>query len=284
MKCFKPYFKKLPYSVGDGKDYSVPYPCGRCEACRKQNADIWTFRLQMERTQWQHTAFITLTYNNEHCPKDYSVSPAHVQSFLKRLRYYLPYRVKYFLCGEYGTKKGRPHYHLIVFGLKPSDYYLIDQCWTYGFNRTEPSLSDRSLAYVAQYVQKKIGTMVQVFNYYDKRIPPFLRCSKGIGISFVDMCSVYTQIVKIGGYTKYIGRYLKNKLAEKFGILEKVKEQGYIFGYNFIDAVVSSSKLSHNLYSTASLESLAYEEYITQYRRDFISRLKLRKERIFDGT
>ena len=62
--------------------------------------------------------FITLTYDNEHLPKDESIDKDELQRFFKRLRKnYPPKTIKYFACGEYGDKKKRAHYHAIIFGV-----------------------------------------------------------------------------------------------------------------------------------------------------------------------
>ena len=58
-----------------------------------------------------------------------------IQDFLKRLRYHekgyqswenpknnkIENPIRYLACGEYGTKGGRPHYHMALFNWKPND-------------------------------------------------------------------------------------------------------------------------------------------------------------------
>ena len=60
--------------------------------------------------------FVTLTYDEKHLPKDGSLCLEHVQLFLKRLRFGSAFPLRYFLCGEYGEKTSRPHYHICLFG------------------------------------------------------------------------------------------------------------------------------------------------------------------------
>jgi hypothetical protein len=69
------------------------------------------------------SAFLTLTYADKMLPADRSISVKHWQLFAKRLRKEVgPFR--FYHVGEYGEKKGRPHYHAMIFGpdlLKKAD-------------------------------------------------------------------------------------------------------------------------------------------------------------------
>ena len=59
--------------------------------------------------------FITLTYDDAHLPYNQSLSVRDFQLFMKRLRKEFGSGVRFFHCGEYGEKTGRPHYHAILF-------------------------------------------------------------------------------------------------------------------------------------------------------------------------
>lgn len=41
----------------------------------------------------------------------------------KELSYY-DRKVRYLACGEYGSRNGRPHYHVLLFGFVPGDNVL----------------------------------------------------------------------------------------------------------------------------------------------------------------
>lgn len=112
-RCKKP---KLDY------DNFVIVPCGKCPECRQKWRRQLAERVRYELiTRKSRAMFITLTYNNDNLPADGSLVHRDVQLFMKRLRrqleYYYMTRVRAFICGEYGHKNGRPHYHLIVFGV-----------------------------------------------------------------------------------------------------------------------------------------------------------------------
>jgi len=107
-----------------------------------------------------------------------SLVKRHAQLFMKRLRYELAKqggastRVKFYLVGEYGEKKGRPHYHAAIFGedftkdryfwrKSPSGHPLyrsptLEKAWKFG-NSEIGELTFDSAAYIARYIMKKIN-------------------------------------------------------------------------------------------------------------------------------
>ena len=70
--------------------------------------------------------FLTLTYDNEHLPPGAELSKRDLQLFIKRLRKRNP-GIRYFAVGEYGSQKGRPHYHAVIFNLVDLD--LVTRSW-----------------------------------------------------------------------------------------------------------------------------------------------------------
>lgn len=67
------------------------------------------------------SCFVTLTYDDEHMPYGGDLHYRHFQLFLKKLRKRLGRPVRYFMCGEYGDRLGRPHYHAILIGVEVAD-------------------------------------------------------------------------------------------------------------------------------------------------------------------
>lgn len=198
-----PEGRRLSFSRSDsGKALSLP--CGRCIGCRLERSRQWAVRIVHESKMHESNSFLTLTYSPEHLPKDGSLSVEHCQRFLKRLRARLaPKRIRFFLCGEYGEKLGRPHYHAIIFGEdfsadrfsldNPGEFCLYDSellrdAWGLGDVRIG-SVSFDSASYVANYATKKIvGKREVVDAHYQGRVPEFLLMSRrpGIGRSWFD--------------------------------------------------------------------------------------------------
>lgn len=115
-------------------------------------------------------AFITLTYDQAHLPANGSLVLEHFQNFMKRLRKrHEPKKIRFFHCGEYGEKYGRPHYHAIIFNhdfedktpwkiINENQIFIsseLSELWPWGFSSTG-AVTFHSAAYVARYIMKKI--------------------------------------------------------------------------------------------------------------------------------
>lgn len=147
--------------------------CGNCIGCRIRRSRDWTIRAYGEmQTTPDKNAFLTLTYDNEHMPKDTGLHLKHLQDFIKNLRRHEQFKdqkLRYLACGEYGPVNLRPHYHLCVFGLKFEDAYpwkenngniwqrseTLESIWKKGFS-TIGEVNLQSAGYVARYIMKKV--------------------------------------------------------------------------------------------------------------------------------
>lgn len=91
-------------------------PCQKCLRCRLNRSADWAVRCVHEAALHSRNSFITITYNDQYLPANGSLVQRDYQLFLKRLRRsFGPFR--YYMCGEYGEKGLRPHYHFCLFGL-----------------------------------------------------------------------------------------------------------------------------------------------------------------------
>lgn len=148
----------------------VSVPCGQCIGCRLEYSRQWAIRCVHEASLHASNSFLTLTYDDDHLPRDMSLDLDHFQRFMKRLRKKVG-PVRFFHCGEYGEKFKRPHYHAIIFGYDFPDKQLfkimprgdrlyrspiLEKLWPYGYS-TIGDVTFESAAYVARYVVKKIN-------------------------------------------------------------------------------------------------------------------------------
>lgn len=191
-------------SVVDGVKV-ISIPCGKCIGCRLEYSRQWADRCMLEAKYHTDNIFLTLTYDDNHLPECLPGSQVHplvkrdLQLFIKRLRAYFPeQKIRYYACGEYSPAM-RPHYHLIIFGLRLEDlqlhhrdfknnyfYYIskdISKLWTYGFHIIT-EVTWETCAYTARYVMKKqkgINSRI----YDDLNFPPeFTIMSRKPGIAY----------------------------------------------------------------------------------------------------
>lgn len=145
-------------------------PCGQCVGCRLEHSRQWALRLMHEAQLHDDKWFITLTYSPEKLPADNNLNKKHFQDFMKRLRKRFSGRlIRFFHCGEYGERLGRPHYHCILYGVDFPDRKLyrssstgrlyvselLNNIWSHGFC-VIGDVTFESAAYVARYVMKKV--------------------------------------------------------------------------------------------------------------------------------
>lgn len=128
MTCYHPIEAwqdktgNIRFKNHQGQGWPLQLPCGKCIGCRKVRVRDWATRCMHESQMHRAKCFATLTYNDEHYTP--TLDKDHLQKFLKRLRHHKgPFR--YFAAGEYGKKEQRPHWHLLLFGVKFTDLTLL---------------------------------------------------------------------------------------------------------------------------------------------------------------
>lgn len=174
-------------------------PCGRCYPCTMRRVSGWSFRLMQEDKRAYTSSFVTLTYNTKHVPitrKGYmNLSKEHLQSFFKRLRYYEKEErrrtdsrnnspIRYYACGEYGSKHNRPHYHIILFN---ASIQAIEKAWTIEGKQIgdiyHGYVSEASVGYCLKYINKPSRIPI---HKNDDRIKEFALMSKKLGDNYIN--------------------------------------------------------------------------------------------------
>ena len=196
-------------------------PCGGCEGCLLERSRQWAVRCMHEAQLWEKNCFITLTYEDP--PPWNSLVHSDFQKFMKRLRKRFKgdkelvddrtgkssHPIRFYMAGEYGSARGRPHYHACIFNFafedlkflrrtnSGSDLYRsaqLESLWPYGFSSVG-DVTFESAAYVARYVMKKQNQDIDVHAPVDletgeviQRLPEYNRMSlkPGIGANFLD--------------------------------------------------------------------------------------------------
>ena len=210
---------------------ATPHPCGRCLPCRVNKKRVWVTRNLLEAMCYDHNTFTTLTYSDENLPEE--LKRKDLTDYIKKLRRIRRIPTRYFGVGEYGTKSGRPHYHLLLFGLELNmarDY--TDKAWDKGFHY-HGTVSKESVEYVTGYMAK--GWSYKNNPKLEGRTPEFASQSRrnpgGIGLPGIQQVAenirksgydfgIIRQL-KFGGKNYPLGRYLTEKLCHELGITEE---------------------------------------------------------------
>lgn len=146
LNCLKPYH----LYIGD-EDEEITTGCGKCIPCLMKKRSDWSFRLRQEHKHSKEGSFfITLTYGDRKVPKD-GLCKRHVQLFMKRLRKRVGSRLRYYCTGEYGSKFGRAHYHMLLFNIAPHEEKFIRKSWDYGYVHVG-RVTVASVAYCTKYI------------------------------------------------------------------------------------------------------------------------------------
>lgn len=170
-------------------------PCGHCMFCRLRRSLEWTIRCFHEQSLHSSPgSFVTLTFDEASVPRlpdgQLTLDYRPFQLFLKRLRKrFQSAGIRFLMCGEYGSRTQRPHYHAILFGFQFPDavpfgrYYrsaILEQLWPYGIS-TIGNVTHHSISYVCRYsLKKQVGKSAD--DYYRGRMPEFVRMSNRPGI------------------------------------------------------------------------------------------------------
>lgn len=223
FKGYEFYEKQNENFKKQGFNYSFEkVPCKWCSGCQEKYSKEWATRCMLEAAQYEHNYFITLTYNENHIPKDDELvnyktgeifqndnweqghlEPEDLTRFNKSVREYWRTHfnhtgIKFYASGEYGGLTRRPHYHMIMFNLpikledlriyKIKNGHILWDCdiltkiWGKGFVGLAEVNWD-TCAYTARYVMKKLKGKKSDEQYYEQGMrPEFVRMSRRPGI------------------------------------------------------------------------------------------------------
>lgn len=219
---------------------NIHVPCGKCYNCQLRRVQHWVFRLQQEEKRSISSMFLTLTYDTKHVnisPKGrMTLNKEDFQLFMKRLRKLHPLpkpphdytdeqkkefrkqlpSLKYYMCGEYGSKRHRPHYHVILFNAQPEHIY---KAWTKGTIDIGQVTND-SIAYTCKYINKENKLIPQYKG--DDRMKEFSLMSKNLGDNYLTpevieyfKKDITNQQIYYNGVRQSMPRYYRKKLYTK---------------------------------------------------------------------
>lgn len=156
--------------------------CRECWQCRERKIDDWVGRNVAESKTATASHVVTLTYGEDarlggidHV-RAAVLTYSDVQKYLKYLRVD-GFPVRYFAVGEYGSKKGRAHWHIVLYWQdKVPEHKLrqnfMQKHWTHGWSYWDEA-SASAVRYACKYLQKDVeDDAVQGFGPMPSKKPP----------------------------------------------------------------------------------------------------------------
>lgn len=262
MKCL------YPVIVRNGIQMDI-VPCGRCIVCKENNIRQWFVRIMCEVGYCDYAKFLTLTYDEEHNTN--TLAHKDFQDYVKRVRKALGViKLKYYMCGEYGELKGRPHYHaiMLVYGdIGKTDLSKVfRENWKMGYVQVG-TVTPRSVRYCLDYMQK-----LKKLEYLSYQVKPYQKMSQGLGLCYLQENEEQISELKYLAYknVKYdVPRYFKKKSeivqnATMNPVIDKVYAQ-------------SMTELFENKFGSKKRSISAKAE---QIKKNIIARKKIKRGRL----
>lgn len=239
MSCVSPILVK-------SRNGFVKASCGRCLSCCIARQSSLNFlcdkELQAVYSSGRGASFLTLTYDDNHVPYVpntlyMTLRKTDLQKYLKRLRDHV-YRsglpeIKFLACGEMGDQFGRPHYHLVIFGL--TDYQMSvfnRKAWKFGLSQVG-SLSAGGLRYVLKYITKSRPD-IEIEKFYDSIgvEKPFIRHSNCLGrdwiFSHADEIARSGYVFVKNGKKRLYPKYVRELVSKITGVNPREFVQNYL--------------------------------------------------------
>lgn len=272
MLCKNPYYSD---DIVDCSGERIAIPCGKCRACIVNKQNDLCDRMLCAYQSHKCSAFVTFTYDDEHLVfSERSSRPTlvreHAHRYIDKIRHMVDSRFEYYLCGEYGDRFSRPHYHAVFFGL---DYIyhkpFFERTWKNGTVKVM-SVTSGCFRYVAKYISDAKSRD----DYLDYGVePPFSSMSRGLGF---EMYSKHFDEIQANGFfmlgNKRISlpRYYFNKLCrfdERFIALHeravsdanrRTSEIASRFGLSVDDYLKRQREIIDNALASRSLKNSSH--------------------------
>lgn len=158
-------------------DNGALVPCRKCWQCKANRVNDWVGRCIAESQTCVGWSAITLTYGpdaegNKNHIRTAVLTYSDVQKYFKLLRRH-GYPLRYLVVGEFGSAKGRVHWHMVVFWQKKVPTHLVtdpktgqekhvpmplrvrfnERHWPHGFSQWDTG-NVQAIRYVCKYISK----------------------------------------------------------------------------------------------------------------------------------
>lgn len=265
MACISPILIDDPRNLWlAGMPVKLQVPCGHCIGCLKKRQNDWSIRIAEQLKLRASNCFVTLTYRDNNVPigidavtgeTRLSLRKTDYQKFLKVLRIDLQRKgfetPSFFVCGEYGSRTFRPHYHIVVCGantdmIRHALDYWVDR---YGFVLSKDiGLSQKDRQSVGMYVGKysSKGVFIEksplMVDFIEK---PFCLASHFLGRKYIedriDYFSLVNESTRYSDFDGWVDDFMSNFVYRngQFSYSMPTYYKDYFF--NHLPAVVLDS-------------------------------------------
>lgn len=135
-------------------------PCRQCWQCKENRTNDWIGRCIAERETAVAASVVTLTYGGGDVAESRFLRKSDMTAYIKNIRND-GRKVRYFFVGEYGSKKGRAHWHCVLFWPEPMPHRelrknLQDEWWPHGWSYWDAA-DAAGIRYVMKYINKEVS-------------------------------------------------------------------------------------------------------------------------------
>ena len=193
--------------------------------CQKRKFSAYRMRLLYELQRSPKSIFVTLTFDEPSLSRFKDNPNRSLSLFLDRVRKKYGKQVRHWFVAEYGKKRGRLHYHGLLFNCQ-FDNEELETMWKYG-NTFVGYANEITAKYIVKYLTKEDTK---------GKLPPRIITSKGIGDNWLQTldCKLLQKSLStamtIGGYPVPIPRYYLDKMYNE-------REKEIISYYNYMESI-----------------------------------------------
>jgi hypothetical protein len=260
-------------------------PCGQCIGCRLDRSRQWACRVLHEASMYDFNSFVTLTYSDVYLPKDLSLHYVDFQKFMRRLRKRFG-SVRFYMCGEYGEKFLRPHFHACLFGLRFPDLDLfsesggirlytsgeLNRLWSHG-HCSVGDVTFESAAYTARYVCDKLNGQAAEWISDRTGLRHYERCDRVSGEIWSVVPEFTHMSLKPGIAADWLRLYWPEVLRAGTVVCRGVEQKAPRYYDNYLDSLRSWTDVSYARFERAlacvddsSPARLAVREHVARAR------------------
>ena len=243
--------------------------CGKCVGCNADNNKIWAERMMSETAYSKTAYFLTITYDDEHLPKNHQLVKKDLRDFIKKIRnfYYQKFNydgIRFYAVGEYGSKSARPHYHAIIWNMP---LYDID---FYAMNLDRPKFHIKKVGY-SETSKENLVEVKELSDLWNKGYVVVGNVSR----ASCNYVARYVNKKKLSGVMNKDLKYLG--IESEFSLMSRRPGIGFTY-YDQNWRKLLNNNLVYFIDGEKFIASRYFEKYLEKYHPDYLSLYKELKD------